>query len=165
VSWGAVFSGTLIGAALMTLLSLLWYALAVDNAGSTFDVRLGWWIAGSAIASTLVAAFLSAWVTRGHGITLGVLQGLTVWGLLTIAVAVLAPGLVTAYRALVAASSVPDRTTLLWTSFWSVTIGLVAALVGGALGGAFSAPVREATVVERPDDVDVTERAPQHVAR
>src|SRR5437764_653175 len=68
VAWGAVFSGVLIGVAVMVALSLLWYALGTDRPSSVFADKMGWWFGGSAILATLVAGFFAGWLTRGGGV-------------------------------------------------------------------------------------------------
>src|SRR5207253_10105012 len=126
VSWGSVFAGALIATAIMTLLTLLWYAIASDPARSVSVIsdHLDWWLAGTAIFATLLAGFFSAWLARGRGFVVGLVQALTEWGVLTLAVVVIAPGVVTAFRVLVSASAIGSPSSVLWTSFWSVLIGL-----------------------------------------
>jgi len=165
VSWGSVFAGALIAAAVMTLLSLLWEAVASDNRWPRVAAHLNWWLAGSAIAATLLAGFFSAWLARGRGVGVGVIQALTEWGVLTVAVVIIVPGVVTAFRALVSASPVPDTTTILYTGFWAVLIGLGAALLGGLVGGALPSPVgtREVLVERVPaGDVPAEQTPKEH---
>src|SRR3954447_18946465 len=142
VSWGAVFAGALIAAAVMTLLTLLLEAINADRSysSSTFAQNLNWWLAGTAILSTFLAGFFAAWLARGRGFLVGLVQALTEWGVLTLAVVVIAPGVVTAFRVLVSASAIGSPSSVLWTSFWSVLIGLGAAVLGGIVGGLLPSP-------------------------
>jgi len=137
VSWGAVFSGALIGAAAMTLLGLFWYAIAADGPNFVSD-NITWFLGCSAILSTFVAGLVAGWFAAGRGSLIGAMHGLTEWGLLTFAVVIVGPGLVTIFRALVAANALTHVGSWLWASFWSILIGLAAAVGGGAVGGTIS---------------------------
>jgi hypothetical protein len=139
VSWGAVFSGALTGVAVMTLLSLLWYAIGVG--GSTFmSDNIRWFIGGTAILSTFLAGLFSGWFAVNRGRGNGLVQGLTTWALITFAVVVGGPGIATLFRLLTEATGPSSTSNWLWASFWSVLISLAAALVGGAIGGATVSP-------------------------
>lgn len=137
VSWGAVFSGALIGAAVMTLLGLFWYAIAADGPNFVSD-HITWFLGCSAVLSTFVAGLFAGWFAAGRGPLLGAMHGLTEWGLLTFVVVIVGPGLVTVFRALAAAEALTQVGTWLWASFWSILIGLAAAVGGGAVGGTIS---------------------------
>jgi hypothetical protein len=137
VSWGAVFSGALIGAAVMTLLGLFWYAIAAYGPNFVSD-HITWFLGCSAVLSTFVAGLFAGWFADGRGPLIGAMQGLTEWGLVTFAVVIVGPGLVTIFRALAASEALTHGGTWLWASFWSVLIGLAAAVGGGAVGGTIS---------------------------
>jgi hypothetical protein len=145
VSWGAVFSGALIGAAVMTLLSLLWYAIAVGGPNFVSD-NITWFLGGTAIVATFLAGLFAGWFASGRGPEIGVVQGLTEWGLLTFAVVVVGPGLATILRSLLVTRATVTGQTWLWASFWSVLIGLAVALIGGALGGWIASPRAGTTI-------------------
>ncbi|HEY6794257.1 MAG TPA: hypothetical protein VI248_06205 [Kineosporiaceae bacterium] len=139
VSWGAVFSGALIGVAVMTLVTLLWYAIAVG--GSTFmSDNLAWFVGGTAILSTFLAGLFSGWFAVNRGLGNGLVQGLTTWALITFAVAVGGPGVASLVRLLTVSTAPARASSWLWTAFWSVLIGLGAALAGSAIGGATVSP-------------------------
>ena len=146
VAWGAVFSGALIGVAVMTLFTLLWYAIA-DGGSNVVSANLSWWLGGTAIVATFLAGLFAGWFDQGRSAGLGIVQGLTEWGLLAFAVVIVGPGLATIFRSLLAASPFTNTSTVLWTSFWSVLIGLGAALLGGIIGGALPAPAGGAGMV------------------
>jgi hypothetical protein len=146
VSWGSVFAGALIAFAVMTLLSLLWLGIHADRSMTSVANELDWYLAGSAILATLLAGFFSAWLARDRGVVVGVTQSLTEWGLLTLAVVIIAPGVVTAFRSLVSAAAISSTRDIYWTSFWAILIGLGAALVGGVVGGLLPSPMRPRAV-------------------
>lgn len=152
VSWGSVFAGALIAFAVMTLLGLLWLGINADGSVSSVSDHLNWYLAGSAILATLLAGFFSAWLARDRGLGVGITQGLTEWGLLTLAVVIIAPGVVTAFRALVSATAISSTRDIYWTSFWAILIGLGAALVGGIVGGLLPSPMSPRTVVAQRRD-------------
>jgi hypothetical protein len=140
VSWGAVFSGALIGAAVMTLLGLLWYAIAASGSRFISD-NLHWFLGGTAILATFLAGLCAGWFIADRGPVIGAMHGLTEWGLITFAVVIVGPGLVTIFRSLAAAGALPSVASWLWASFWSVLIGLAAAVGGGAIGGTISSTI------------------------
>lgn len=146
VSWGAVFSGALIGVAAMTLLGLFWYAIGAAGPNFVSD-NIAWFLGGSAIVATFLAGLFAGWFVSGHGPAIGVVHGLTEWGLLTFAVVVVGPGAATLIRTMVGADALRDGSSWLWASFWSVLIGLVAAVVGGVIGGNIRSPRASTTAI------------------
>lgn len=149
VSWGAVFSGALIGTAVMTLLGLFWYAIAATGPNFVSD-NIAWFLGASAIVATFLAGLFAGWFVSGHGSTIGVVHGLTEWGLLTFAVVIVGPGLATVFRSLLVTGRSVAGSTWLWASFWSVLIGLVVAVLGGALGGSILSPRAGTTATGAP---------------
>ncbi len=147
VSWGAVFAGALIGIATMALLGVLWYAIGT-GASNVVSNNMAWWIGGTAIFATFLAGLFAGWFADGRGAGIGVGQGLTEWGLLTFAGIVIGPGVVTVIRSLVSANPFTSTSGVLWTTFWSILVGLGAALLGGVVGGAMAAPNRLAAMDE-----------------
>jgi hypothetical protein len=158
VSWGSVFAGALIAFAVMTLLTLLWLGVNADGSVSSVSAHLNWYLAGSAILATLLAGFFSAWLARDRGFGVGITQALTEWGLLTLAVVIIAPGVVTAFRALVSAAAISSTRDIYWTSFWAILIGLGTALVGGIIGGLLPSPMSPRTVLLPRDAAPVDDR-------
>lgn len=154
VSWGAVFSGALIGIAVMTLLGLFWYAIAAAGPNVVSD-NITWFLGVSAIVATFLAGLFAGWFVSGRGRVIGVVHGLTEWGLLTFAVVVLGPGVAALIRLMVGARALANGSSWLWASFWSVLIGLVAAVVGGVIGGSIMFPSAGTTAIGSPTDTDV----------
>jgi hypothetical protein len=140
VRWGAVFSGTVIGLALTLLAGSLWVALAFSSHEAVFYNHLAWWLAGTAIAATFIAAWIAGAVSGTAGIMAGLANGLTTWGLLVLGVAAAggsALGIYGATRPItVNGVQVAVTTVSPWTAFWALLIGLGAALLGGFVGGA-----------------------------
>src|SRR5205085_5436050 len=85
VRWGAVFSGAIIGLALLTLLSGLWLALAYGSNVSSVAGNLNWFIGATAVVALLVGGLLAGYLSGVRGVGTGMLHGLTLWGLLLIA--------------------------------------------------------------------------------
>lgn len=163
VSWGAVFSGAVVGLALLATLSVLWFAIAGSFAG--FATALPWIEALTAVLALFAAGYLAGWMSAAPGISTGLANGLTVWGLFAIAVtAVGAPAVtrVTGF-ALTPAGVQPTVTVsdaALWATFWSLLVGVVAACVGGLVGGAVHG--RSATSGVIAEDTIVDDNAPYH---
>jgi hypothetical protein len=131
VRWSGVWAGTITSIAVMALLTSLWVAIGYGSGQGWVSGYINWWIGGSAIASLFVGGFLAAWVTRPPGAAQGLVDALIVWGLVLIAGALFAlPG----------TNIVDTSQSILWTTFWSLLVGLGAAVVGGGMGGAMSRP-------------------------
>ena len=154
VQWRAVFAGAVVGLALMILLTLLWVALARATGVDYINNNLNWFVGGSAIFSVLIGGWLAGWLSGVRGASTGLMNGVTLWGLLVIiTVLVATPSLVGGTNFQVGSL----RGTDLWTGFWSVLIGLGAAAVGGLLGGIIpraAAVQYEAPVYGRRDGED-----------
>ncbi|HTT88865.1 MAG TPA: hypothetical protein VMF65_04865 [Acidimicrobiales bacterium] len=139
VRWGSVFAGTIIAIGAFILLGSLWLALSFVNHDSVVYNNLSWWIAGTAIFCMFLAGLIAGLTSGARGAGAGGLTAVTTWGLVAIAVAVVVVptfsiGHVPTY---VTVSGHVYRVNYLtyWTAFWSVLIGLGAALLGGLIGG------------------------------
>jgi hypothetical protein len=145
VQWRSVFVGTVIGLGVAILLSALWSALAFATGVGFIDETFRWWIGGSVIFAMFLAAFFAGFLSGARGMLSGVFSGATVWGLLTIAV--VAVGMPTVFETFTLDERFLAQTAAanLWPFFFSSLVGLGAATVGGAIGGAM--PVAEKTVV------------------
>lgn len=135
VQWRAVLAGTVIGLAVLALLVSLWSALAYGSGVALFRETFAWWIGGSAIFAIFLAGSLAGAASGVRGPSAGMMTGLTVWALATIAIVALGiPSVVASFRIddrlIVAATAGPT----FWTLFWSVFIGFGAALFGGMIG-------------------------------
>lgn len=146
VSWGAVFSGALIGVAVMTLLDLFWYAIGAAGPNFVSD-NIAWFLGGTAIVATFLAGLFAGWFVSGRGPAIGVVHGLTEWGLLTFAVVAVGPGVAALIRSMVGSGVLADGSSWLWASFWSVLIALAAAVVGGVIGGNIRSPRADTTAI------------------
>jgi hypothetical protein len=134
VSWRAVFAGGVIGLALFVLLSVLWLALGFASGTSSVRDNLAWFVGGSAIFSLFVGGLLTGWLSGIRGLGTGLVHGMTMWGILVIAVTVI--GLPAAFRILNLTGLVSLRVgSGLWATFWSIVIALGAAGIGGLIGG------------------------------
>jgi hypothetical protein len=142
IRWGPVFAGAVIGLALMTLLSSLWVAWGFGTGEAAIADNFEWYVAGSAIVSLFVGGYLAGWLSGVRGTGPGVVHGLTVWALALVAsILVGVPG---SFQFIdTAAVDVTGPLTEvganpLWAAFLSLLIGMVVAVLGGALGGASS---------------------------
>lgn len=138
ISWGAVFGGATIGATLFLTLSVLWFAIASPVAG--FRTALPWIEAASAVVALFIAGWLAGWMSGVPGVTAGLANGLTVWGLFALtSTFVGTPGVMRVTGVDVASTTVAPvfaiADPVLWAAFWSLLIGAAAAGVGGVMGG------------------------------
>ena len=166
IQWGGVFAGTVIGLAAGGLLSLLWLALAYSSHRHLFYQHLDWWLGATAIFAMLLAGVVAGASSAARGVTAGIANGVTAWGLLVLGVAAFGiPALISTSNATVVhvgARTLTVKTLGWWPSFWSVLIGLGAGAIGGAIGGAPSrrraSATETASVTERDDHVREDER-------
>jgi hypothetical protein len=139
VRWGSVFAGTIIAIGVFILLSALWLALSFANHDSVVYNNLSWWVGGTAIFCMFLAGLIAGLTSGARGAGAGSMGALTTWGLVAIAVAIV---VVPTFSV----GHVPSHVTVsghvykinyltYWTAFWSVLIGLGAALLGGVIGG------------------------------
>ena len=166
IGWGGVFAGTVIGLAVGGLLSLLWLGLAYGSHRHLFYQHLDWWLGATAIFAMLLAGVVAGASSAARGVTAGIANGVTAWGLVVLGIAAFGiPALISTSNATVVhigARSLTVKTLGWWPSFWSVLIGLGAGAIGGAIGGAPSRRRASATepapVTERDDPVREDER-------
>lgn len=141
VQWRAVFGGVVLGLATMLLLTSLWLALGMGSGIEAIRGNLDWYLAGSAIFVMFLGGYLAGWLGGVRGVTVGLVSGLTVWGLVMLA------GLLIATPAVLGVLGVQQNITVegaaqatiasqaTWPVFWSLLIGFGAAAIGGLLGG------------------------------
>jgi hypothetical protein len=158
IRWGAVFAGTVIGPGVGGLLSLLWLALAYGSHEHVFYQHLKWWLGGTAIFAMPLAGVLAGTLSTTRGVSAGLANGITAWGLVVLGVAAIGiPAVVSTSNATVVhigARSLTVKTLGWWPSFWSVLIGFGAGAIGGVIGGAARgrpAPIPETTPVSQVD--------------
>lgn len=150
--WGAVWAGWFVAAGTAMLLYAFGLAIgfsAIDpddaaavargiSAGAIVWIILTWG------ASLLIGAMFASWFDGSNDTEMGVVRGLTVWGLSVTAVGLLVARGV-AHMGLPAAAGgvVPavDQARLahyvaaaMWTAFGSAVVSLIAAAIGGWLG-------------------------------
>lgn len=139
VRWGSVFSGTIIAVATFVLLDALWLALSFGSHVHFFYSNLSWFIGGTAIFCLYLGGMIAGLTSGARGAGAGAMGGLTTWGLLVLVVGALAaptlgighiPHTVTA-----GGRTYSINYLTYWSAFWSVLIGLGAAVIGGILGG------------------------------
>jgi hypothetical protein len=155
IDWGGVWAGLVWTVGVMVLLSSLWLALGFG--GSEIDVfadNIEWWLAGTAILALLIGGVVAGWAPRARGASAGLLNGMTVWGLLlTISIVIGVPsvlgGAAIVGDTLQAADNATgglalDGTASLWATFWTALIGFATAALGGVIGG--NLPKRDETL-------------------
>jgi hypothetical protein len=167
IDWGGVWAGLVWTIGLLVLLSSLWLALGFGGSNvEIFADNIEWWLAGTAIASLLVGGIVAGWAPRARGVGAGLLNGMTVWGLLlTISIIIGVPsvlgGAAIVGDTLQAADTATDGATggltfdgnaSLWATFWTALIGFATAAIGGMIGG--NLPKRDESLdpVETRDD-------------
>ena len=145
LKWGAVFGGLILGLGLLVVLSALWFALAYGSGMDTIRDNLDWFIGGSAIAALFLGALLTGYLSGVRGAGTGALHGMTLWGLLLMVT--LVAGIPSVLGTLGLQRAIDTATdgaltigadTTLWTTFWTLLGGFVAAGIGGMIGGAMT---------------------------
>lgn len=147
IRWAAVFGGTVLGIATLVVLTALVAAISIGG-GVDLGGAISWWLAAVAIISVLVGGFWAGWLSAARGVTSGVINGVTVFGLIVLAA--LVGGVPGALNAVPGLAEVGGQEGVLqfgqtaqtaaWATFWGLLIGFVAAGLGGAIGGAVSRP-------------------------
>jgi hypothetical protein len=184
IRWGAVLAGMVLAVALLVLASSLWFALAFGSDQEVIRRNLEWYIGASAVVCVLVGGFAAGRLSGVPGAGPGLAHGLTLWAVtLLIVLAVGIPSVINvlnlgritteldATRGLIA----QGVDSSLWTTFLVMVGALLAAAIGGLLGGV---TVRDrgiatvATVATEPprrivsrdgDDVDAVEMHEERV--
>jgi hypothetical protein len=139
IRWGPVFAGAVIGLGLAVMVSALWFALAFDRGTAAFRNHLDWWLAGTAIGAVLVGAFIAGMSSARRGPGSGLLEGLTLWGVLVIVLLTVGTSAAaifgTTFPVTLSGTTYIITTTTYWSVFWTLLIGFGAAALGGILGG------------------------------
>jgi hypothetical protein len=154
IRWGPVFAGAVIGLGLAIMVSALWFALAFDRGTAVFRNHLDWWLAATAIGGTVVGAFIAGLASARRGPGSGLLEGLTLWGVLVIALLTVGTSSAaifgTTFNLTVGGATYTVTTTSYWSVFWTLLIGFGAAAIGGLLGGSIPRQGRRGKAVTRP---------------
>lgn len=139
VDWGGVWSGALVGAGVMTMVSALWLALGFGSGVDTFHDSIEWWLAATGIGSVLIGGFVAGATSRRGSTGRGTITSVVMWALLAIPAAFVTIIVAAANHSTAnTAQGVLDRVgdASLWAAWWSMLIGLGSAVLGGILGGA-----------------------------
>jgi hypothetical protein len=132
IHWSAAWSGAVTAAALFSVFTVLWVALAYGGSGSDyFRANLNWYIGGTA----LVAWYLGGVMAGRIGGVAAMSTATVMWGLTTLGgLIVLVPVLLVYLRPGSGGGSLAGISGYtLWITFGSAIIGLGTAWIGGAL--------------------------------
>src|ERR671910_1926632 len=149
IRWGAVFAGAVLGIALLALLTTLWFALAYGSGIDQIRTNIEWYVGISAIVCLFLAGLFAGWLSGVQGFGSGFFNGMTIWALmliLTVSVGVPAVmnvfnlGRVTQLDGEAGGLLSTDGNNVLWATFFSIVGGLIAAGLGGAIGGGVPPP-------------------------
>lgn len=140
IRWGAVVAGAIVGLAILFLFNAFWMAL---GEGSDIDVvarNLHWFGLASSLVALFAGGLLAGWMSGHRGTGPGLLNGLTVWGLILVGTLLLDVPSSLEVFGFTAAPLSEWGADPLWATFWSLLGGLVVAAVGGVLGGGLPRP-------------------------
>ena len=130
--------------ALMVFASSLWLALAFASDDAFIQRNLEWFVGASAVACVLIGGFVAARSSGIRGAGPGLAHGLTLWALtLLIVLAIGIPSIINVLNLGRVATELDASQNLiaagvdnsLWATFIAMAGGLVAAALGGILGG------------------------------
>ena len=149
VHWAAVTSAAAISATVALIVGALWTAAAFSSHNSGFYNHLDWWFGGTLIGAAFVAGALAGGIASPRGVAAGVVNGLTSWALIALAVAAVIVVAVAAGAANATLSlrggNVTGGLSQTYGVFWASVIGTGAAALGGVGGGLI--PRRQAALV------------------
>jgi hypothetical protein len=171
IRWGAVFGGAVIGLALLALLTTLWFALAYGSGVDQILTNLEWYVGISAIVCLFLAGLMAGWLSGVQGAGSGFFNGVTIWALMLVAtVTVGVPAIINVFNlgrigtidATTGGLLTQSDDTVLWATFAAILGGMVAAGLGGMIGGTLTRPATahlldQPTVID--DDLDDRNRA------
>jgi hypothetical protein len=152
VRWAAVIAGVVIGLGSFAGLNALWWAIRYSS-GNPWVIENLAWLGGSAAVSLLLAGMIAGAISGVRGTLAGVIDGAIAWGLpFPLSLMTVIPGAVNLTSKL--RSGVEQGTTTfggspgaggnftvartLWTTSWSLLVGLVFAIIGGILGAGYT---------------------------
>ena len=144
VRWGAVIAGGVLAVALLLLLSSLWMALGFGSEISSIADNLEWFIGGSVIFCLFVGGWVAGRMSGVRGAGAGMAHGATLWAVvLLVTLAVGIPAILNILNLGRVATEIDQQTGViaqgvdasLWATFLSLVGALVAAAIGGVIGG------------------------------
>lgn len=159
VRWAAVIAGVVIGLGIFAMLNALWWAIEYSAGDGWVSHNLAWLLGGSAAVSLLLAGLIAGAIAGVRGTLAGLINGATAWGLLFLVslTAIIPGGLnltsklrsgveqgATTFGGYPGADAQFTVAWTLWTTFWSLLVGLVLAVVGGILGARLRRPMTSA---------------------
>jgi hypothetical protein len=154
VRWGAVIAGGVLAVALLLLLSSLWMALGFGSEISSIADNLEWFIGGSVIFCLFVGGWVAGRMSGVRGAGAGMAHGATLWAVvLLVTLAVGIPAILNILNLGRVATEIDRQTGViaqgvdasLWATFLSLVGALVAAAIGGVIGG-MTVPTVETTL-------------------
>jgi len=162
IRWSAIVGGLVMGLALLTLFSSLWFALSYGSDVEVVRTNLQWFVGLSGVVALFVAAILTGYLSGVRGSGTGMMHGFTLWGaLLILTLTIGIPSVLNVFgfgrisseatNGLLASG---DAGTALWAGFWTILGGFIASGIGGAIGGSMSRGVRTRTRTVVLDEAD-----------
>jgi hypothetical protein len=142
--WGAVIAGGVLAVALLLLLASLWMALGFGSNVNEIADNLEWYIGGSAIFCLFVGGWVASRTSGVHGAGAGIAHGATLWAVvLLVTLSIGIPSILNILNLGRVATEIDQQTSViaqgvdasLWATFLSLVGGLIAAALGGLIGG------------------------------
>lgn len=159
VRWGAVIAGGVLAVALLLLLSSFWMALGFGSGIDAVAQNLEWFIGGSAIACLFVGGWVAGRMSGVRGAGAGIAHGATLWAVvLLVTLSIGIPAVLNILNLGRVATEIDRQTGViaqgvdasLWATFLSLVGALVAAAIGGLIGGATVPAPAETVTTQRP---------------
>jgi hypothetical protein len=142
--WGAVIAGGVLAVALLLLLASLWMALGFGSEVSEIADNLEWYIGGSAIFCLFLGGWVAGRMSGVRGAGPGIAHGATLWAVvLLVTLSIGIPSILNILNLGRVATEIDQQTSViaqgvdasLWATFLSLIGALVAAALGGMIGG------------------------------
>lgn len=158
VRWGAVIAGGVLAVALLLLLSSFWMALGFGSQVDAVAKNLEWFIGGSAIACLFVGGWVAGRMSGVRGAGAGIAHGATLWAVvLLVTLSIGIPAVLNILNLGRVATEIGRQSSViaqgvdasLWATFLSLVGALVAAAIGGLIGGATVPAPMESTTADR----------------
>jgi hypothetical protein len=144
VRWGPAFAGAISSIALTATIMTFWLAVGYGSSVTWFVDNMQWFFLGTALFSLSIGGMVAGYVAGKRGMTVGLVDGMMVWGL--VLVAALIPLSLRALALTNGGAANPGThatsTALgvsggnMWALFGALVGGLFCTLAGGAIAGA-----------------------------